>query len=205
MALNCLTDCDVPDVLQAYGERCTPLRDLYGIAYVLLFKCSTTFTDILDAAEWTTKKGALEIGVMPLGDLEIGEASQTTFKSNGEGGTEIATVIYPFTFRTPDVAADGEDSIYWQSIFENFKNYTIAFKERSNKFILPKVWSDAITAAPSGPATVSGQNPGFEFSLVGIPQPIKGDGDMVNWQVKGEINIREVLHRRLLPGVEAVI
>lgn len=203
MALNCLTDCEVPDVLAAYGERCTPLRELFGTAYVILFKCSTVFTDILDATEWSTKKAAGEIGVMPLGNLDIGEASQTTFTSTGEGTKEIASVIYPFTFTTPDVAANGEDSTYWQGIFSNYKNYSIAFKDRNNKFTMPLVWAEAVEAGT--PATVEDQNPGFEFSIVGIPQWIRGEGDIGNWQVKGEINIREVLQRFLLPGVEAVI
>lgn len=106
----------VTDALPNFGSiDCDPSQALRSgeLPYMGLIKCSTTFTDVLDPAEWMAKKAAGDITILPVGSSSIGErTSSKTRRINCQEYTVACEQTAEFTSAIVDNTTYGEWAKY---------------------------------------------------------------------------------------------
>lgn len=204
MSLLCNTNCGtIADVPASYFE-CVDAFLEFGSAKMILHTCDSSFTDVLDADEWTNRVTAGTTHLMPPGKITVNEPSQTTFEVDGEGRKSVGGVTYTIDYETYQFGADPTDScVYWNTIFENANTLRLNWIDKNGYFYVPKAWATEIAAG--SPATISGESIGYEFSITKIPSVVAGEAGKAKWVCQFEIRPIEVLHFVELPGVQAVI
>jgi hypothetical protein len=206
MSLICSTNCGtIQSPPQSYGG-CDITTRQFGFDHFGFIKCDYAFTDILDSTEWNTAVGANNIRISPKGILDFPKPTFDTVKATGCGNKITLPANYTLNFTTLDTATDHTDFTYWKNVFDNRDSFRLFFFDCNGFFYLEDDW---ITAVDGGsPATVSGGNPGFKFSITEMPFPDKetaGDNDFYKWGVQFQFLKSGTLQARKLPGVEAVL
>lgn len=204
MSLLCPTGCgSIPVVPDSYFS-CIDNFYEYGSAKIVAQKCDATWTDLLSTSEWTTKMGSDTVHILPPGKVTVSEPTQTTFEVDGEGRKAVGEVTYVVDYETYQFGSSAPAAcVYWQTIFENTQAYRINWITKGGHFAVDKEWATEIAAG--APATLSGKNPGFEFSLTKVPAVVEGEAGKAKWVCQFEIKYTGVIHYVALPGVIQVL
>lgn len=208
MSVICSTNCGtIADAVEAYKNSvCKREVRSYGYPYFILIKCDYQFTDIKDTAEWTTAIAANNIRFSPKGTLQLTPPSLTPIESAGDGEVITPLAVYSWNYTTYRADATGTtDYDYWASVFQNQDSYRIMIVDRNQDFTMTDNFAAAILAAGAGAATVTGENPGFEFSFTQPPVPVEGEGSRFQWSTSIQVTKDGVLRAAKLPGVMSVI
>lgn len=155
----------------------------YGFNHFILIECDYQFTDILDAAEWTTAVAADSIHISPPGALIMQPPTQTSFVIEGCGRetTGEATFLIDFTTYQDGAftSAVPDSMVYWRDLFDNAAGYNIMFLDCNNKLFVDDGWADAVGGG--APATIANNNPGFVFSISQVPYWSEGQESLGLW------------------------
>lgn len=169
---DAVNDCDLQKSF-ASGE----------IAQLILGVCNLTFTDILDATEWTTKKTANLITIPFGGNGNLGE---TSFNNPVRVKCkDVSTSARkPFEFNSPIVDNDtnSEWSLY-NDIIANKENLGIMFLTCDGNLLISPDWT-------------TGENPLLTTATINVNQMYSGESDSVMmYKINGELTEYRALKR----------
>ena len=184
----------VSAALPTFGSLdCNPLEALRSgeIPYLGLIKCSSTFTDVLDAAEWTAKKAAGEIVILPVGSGSIGEKSITqTRRINCQNLASACEQAAEFTSAIVDNVTFAEWDKY--NIIEKAGLYLLPFFITcDNKIIISSNYT-------------TGGNIGISKKTLNISQILSGEEDAV-MEYKVTMTLNECSLHRVIDATPALI
>lgn len=204
MSLICTGTCvTAPNVPESYYDCNSEYVRKYGASKFVLQTCDSSWTSILDTTEWTTKITADDIASSPPGILTIGEPSSDVFRRNGCGRETLGQLTYTIDYETYEAAADLDDWAYFNTLFNNAHLYRIMFLDCNGIFHLENEWVAEI--ASGAPATIAGNNPGFEFSVTQAPVQIEGDSGLSKWKMQFTVKTTKIMGMALIPGVPALL
>lgn len=209
MAAICPTDCGVQTLISTYFD-CNDRTRKYGANHFILLKCDYQFTDISDPSEWTAAIVSGDAAISPPGIVTINAPDANAFVIEGCGRELIGEATYTIDFQTYQVGPNTnnvpDDIVYWRNLFSRHASYRIMLVDCNEIFYLDNGWMDAaIAAAGTPPITVSGANPGFEFSITQLPFFGAGEEQFGVWQTQFTIKKIGMMEGFLLPGVVAVL
>lgn len=209
LSLLCSTNCgSSSDVPQSYDNFCDDEFREYGANQFILAKCDYQFTDIMDVTtEWPAAMAADSVRVSPRGKLVVGEPTVNTFEIEGCGREIVGEVEYLVDFETYQTKDDLSDSTYWSNLFSNSGLYRLFWIDCDGILTLADNWADAVNAVtvPSPTATVSGESPGFIFSITKPPFWVEGEQGYGKWVTQFKVKKVGILKVARIPGLSAIL
>lgn len=204
MSVICSSSCGTIQTVPAPFAGCNINTRKFGFNRFILFKCDEEWTDILDTDEWTTKLSANLVNVSPKGIISFPTPTLNSVVATGCG----QKVPLPTLFQADYTSLDTDptnllDFEYYEDLEANFQDYRLAFMDCEDNFYLESNWVDEVTGG--APATVSGETPGFEFSLTQIPHFTDNGDGLFQWNAQFEIEKSGILKAVKLPGVAALL
>lgn len=167
----------------------------FGFNYFILIECDYVFTDILDAAEWTTAVAANSIHISPPGALVINPPTTTSFVIEGCGREIVGEATYTIDFTTYQdggfTSAVPDSMVYWRDVLNNAAGYHIMFLDCNNKLFVDDGWADEVGAG--APATIAANTPGYEFSVSQVPYWSEGQESLGLWTTQFTIKKTGIL------------
>lgn len=204
MSLICNTTCGSPAKPPLkYDDGCNDILRKFGANVLIFIACDYEFTDILDVAEWTAAIASNDIHVTPAGIVIPQEPSANSFPIEGCGREITGEVEQLIDFETYQTKADLSDHTYFRSLYDDSRAFRVMWLDCNGIFYVENDWADAV--AGGAPATVAGGNPGFEFSLSGLPAWVAGEEQKGKWKFQLKIKTSSIAGAALLPGVAAVL
>lgn len=209
MALLCPTACGTASLVSTYFD-CTDKTRKYGGNYFLLIKCDYQFTDITDPTEWQTAVTNGDIAVSPPGSVVVNAPDASSFVIEGCGREIVGEATYTVDFTTYQVGDNTnnvpDDIVYWRDLLDGSPNYRLVLLDCNEIFRMDDGWMDAIiTAAGTPPVTISGANPGFEYSVTQIPFFAAGEEQLGVWTTQFTVKKIGMMEGALLPGIVPVL
>lgn len=203
MSVICATSCPGGSVPVEYHEFCDIKKKRHGKTYFALIACDYVFTDITDAAEWDTARGAGSIIVSPPGILDIPVPGLETIEITGCGQESNGEIDYALNYLTYWTADDLSDDDFFDAIFKSASGYRIIWWDcEPGAFALAPDWVTAVKAG-GGPIAIANSNPGFEFSVTQVPHQIEGEGNLSQWSMNLSVKTTQMVKRAFLAGVVA--
>ena len=184
----------VSAALPTFGSLdCDPLEALRSgeIPYLGLIKCSSTFTDVLDTAEWTAKTAAGEIVILPVGSGSIGEKSIT--KTRRINCQNLASAC--------EQAAEFTSAIVDNVTFAEWDKYNII--EKAGLYLLPFFITCDNKIIISSNYTTGG-NIGISKKTLNISQILSGEEDAV-MEYKVTMTLNECNLHRVIDATPTLI
>jgi hypothetical protein len=204
MSLICNTNCaGTQQPPEKYDDGCTDIFRKYGANHLIFIACDYQFTDMLSPAEWTAAIAAGDIHITPAGMVIPQDPTAATFVVEGCGREALGEVEQVIDFETYQTSADLADHVYYKEIFNNSRSYRVMWIDCNDIFYMETDW--AAEAALVAPATIAGSNPGFTFSLSGLPAWVAGENQKGKWKFQIKIKTNAIAGAALLPGVSAVL
>jgi len=203
--LLCPTACGVTALPVNYFS-CNNVTRKFGYKYFVLVKCDYQFTDILDSAEWDAAVISLDVVCSPPGKLIPVAPDQTIIDIDCD--TKITTdITYTLDFTTYQTASGTPvDCDFFKAIFDNSGSYVLTWFDciaGDERWAVQDDWKTQIEAG--APATVSGTNPFFDFSVTQIPFWQAGEGDRGQWITQFQIDHDGMICNALIPGAAASV
>lgn len=205
MSILCTTTCGTPPKLTGEYYDCSdPNYRKAGWNHFTLHTCNVAWTDLLDAAEWTTKVAAGDVEISTPGILNINEPEFTEVQILGCGDTKVFDISYLVDFETYFADDALLDWVYWTTIFQRSSLYRIMFIDCDDVFWMEPDWANEVRSG--APALLSGKHPGFVFDITKPPHLVDGDGRLKKWTTQFRVRTgQRIMGQALLPGVRAVL
>ena len=188
---------------EKYDDGCTDIFRKFGANHLIFLACDYQFTDMLSTAEWIAAIAAGNIHVSPAGMVLPQEATAPSFVVEGCGREATGEVEQLIDFETYQTKADLSDHAYFQELYANSRSFRLMWVDCNGIFYMEQPW--AAEAKLIAPATISGSNPGFEFSLTGLPAWVAGEQQRGKWKFQLKIKTAFIPGAALLPGVVPVL
>jgi hypothetical protein len=208
MSLLCSSDCgEVEVVLLPNYSPCEFVKRNWGYSKLIRIKCDEVFADITDPTEWEAKITAGDISVTPISLINIGEPSTTALITSGCGEESPGAQDYPITIESYRTKTDLTDYAFYKELERNIANTRLILVDCNGIFHLNDQYMAGLRMEDSNPPDLSTLTPGFEYSLVRVPQFIEqeGPGKTGKWVYNLKIITPGMLDGVLLPGVYSVI
>lgn len=206
MSLLCSTTCGAITSPPASYFDCTDQFREFGANYFALVKCDYAFTDVTDPVEWGAAITAGSIQISPPGELIQQAPTLTVAEIEGCRREVVGDIAFTFDYTTIQTAADLSDYDYWQDVFTNSAAYRIIPIHCDGRMTMETEFVDLINGDV---VTVTGLNPGFEFSVTVVPHIVE-NADLRYEQWTTQFRIRRsgakgILKAAALPDVYAAI
>ena len=205
MSTICSTDCGAAAALNNYYDPCDEVTRQSGGECVILERCDHVFTDITDAAEWTTAIAAGDIFKLPVGKWQLPEPSVNLLEDATGCGRDIdQSLEYTLPFTTPFAARDSTDFVMWKQIFKDKGSWRVIPKSCDDMFYMSDPWFDNVINGATAPTD---KTAGMTFSFAVPPHEIREgtSENIVQWAFTMTIKTSELLCAASLPGVPAVL
>ena len=177
-------------------DSCDLIKSLRSgeIAKIIVGRCDLAFADILDVAEWTTKKANGDISIMMAGNGSLGEKSYTnTLRISCKDIDTGAKKPFEFMTYLGDNVAYTEYSVY-NDLISNKLNVGIMFLTCDGFLLINPSWA-------------TGDNPLLNTSKINFDQIFSGEANsQAQWKISGEISEDNILKPvKLTSAVLAVL